>query len=193
MIGIRARNVGAARAEGMAELSRPTASRAPAASWLVTTAADTVVLPGRPRRQLSYANRGRDVVLGIVEVADWGEHPPHAPAVFDARNEFGAGPHPHVHGANLGIWASAYLAAAGSGCWRTAEDHALLAAATEAGRPVVHASAISVRISGRRRRGPRRVQPPAGRPPRCRTRGPSAVRPGRVAATRRLALGQPAA
>ena len=156
VIGIRARNVGAARAEGMAELLRLTASRAPAASWLATTDANTVVPPGWLRRQLSYANRGWDVVLGTVEVADWGEHPPHVPAAFDALYEFGAGPHPHVHGANLGIRASAYLAAGGFRPLRTAEDHALLAAATEAGCPVVHASDISVRTSGRRQaRAPR--------------------------------------
>ena len=156
VIGIRARNVGAARAEGMAELLRLTASRAPAAIWLATTDANTVVPPGWLRRQLSYANRGWDVVLGTVEVADWGEHPLHVPAAFDALYEFGAGPHPHVHGANLGIRASAYLAAGGFKPLRTAEDHALLAAATEAGCPVVHASDISVRTSGRRQaRAPR--------------------------------------
>ena len=93
VIGIRARNVGAARAAGMAELLRLTAGRDPAAIWLATTDANTVVPPGWLRRQLSYANRGWDVVLGTVEVADWDEHPPHVPAAFDARYEFEAGPH----------------------------------------------------------------------------------------------------
>ena len=68
----------------------------------------------------------------------------------DALYESGAGPHPHVHGANLGIRASAYLAAGGFRPLRTAEDHALLAAATEAGCPVVQASDITVQTSGRR-------------------------------------------
>lgn len=150
VIGIRARNVGAARAAGMAELLRLTAARAPAAVWLATTDADTVVPPGWLERQLRYAERGWDVVLGTVAVADWDGHPPHVPSAFHARYDFGAGPHPHVHGANLGIRASAYLAAGGFRPLRTAEDHALLAAATEAGCPVVQAGDITVQTSGRR-------------------------------------------
>jgi GT2 family glycosyltransferase len=150
VLSIRARNVGAARAAGMTELLRLTAGRDPAAFWLVTTDADTVVPPGWLRRQLSYAARGWDVVLGTVEVTDWDEHPPHVPAAFDALYEFEAGPHPHVHGANLGIRASAYLTAGGFRPLRTAEDHALLAAATEAGCPVVQASDLTVQTSGRR-------------------------------------------
>ncbi len=156
VIGIRGRNVGAARAAGMAELLRLTAGPDRAAIWLATTDADTIVPSGWLCRQLSYAGRGWDVVLGTVEVADWDEHPAHVPAAFDARYEFGAGPHPHVHGANLGIRASAYLAAGGFRPLRTAEDHALLATATEAGCAVVHAGDISVRTSGRRQaRAPR--------------------------------------
>ena len=156
VISIRARNVGAARAAGMTELLRLSAGRDPAAVWLATTDANTVVPPGWLRCQLSYAGRGWDVVLGTVEVADWDEHPPHVPAAFDALYEFGAGPHPHVHGANLGIRASAYLAAGGFRPLRTAEDHALLAAATEAGCPVVQASDLTVQTSGRRQaRAPR--------------------------------------
>jgi glycosyltransferase involved in cell wall biosynthesis len=150
VLSIRARNVGAVRAAGMTELLRLTAGRDPAAFWLATTDADTVVPPGWLRRQLSYAARGWDVVLGTVEVTDWDEHPPHVPAAFDALYEFGAGPHPHVHGANLGIRASAYLTVGGFRPLRTAEDHALLAAATEAGCPVVQASDLTVQTSGRR-------------------------------------------
>ena len=129
---------------------RLAAGRDPAAVWLATTDADTVVPPGWLRRQLRYAERGWDVVLGTVAVADWEEHPPHVPAAFEAMYDHGGGPHPHVHGANLGIRASAYLAAGGFRPLPTAEDHALLAAATEAGCPVVQAGDIIVRTSGRR-------------------------------------------
>lgn len=55
-----------------------------------------------------------------------------------------------MHGANLGIRASAYLAAGGFRPLRTAEDHMLLAAATEAGCAVVQARDITVETSGRR-------------------------------------------
>lgn len=150
VIRIRARNVGAARAAGMTELLRLTAGRDPAATWLATTDADTVVPPGWLRRQLEYADAGWDMVLGTVAVADWDEHPPHVPALFDARYAFGPGPHPHVHGANLGIRASAYRAAGGFRPLRTAEDHALRAAATEAGGLVLQAGDIAVETSARR-------------------------------------------
>jgi glycosyltransferase involved in cell wall biosynthesis len=151
VIAIGARNVGAARAAGMTELLRLTAGVDPSAVWLATTDADTVVPPGWLERQLSYADQGWDVVLGTVAVADWDGHPAHVPAAFDALYEFGDGPHQHVHGANLGIRASAYLAAGGFRSLRTAEDHALLAAATEAGCSVLQASDIIVQTSARRR------------------------------------------
>jgi len=150
VISIRAHRVGAARAAGMTELMRLASASDPARVWLATTDADTVVPPGWLRRQLEYANAGFDVVLGTVTVTDWDGHPPHAPIAFAERYAFGAGPHPHVHGANLGIRASAYLASGGFRPLRTAEDHALLAAATQAGCPVVQASDITVDTSGRR-------------------------------------------
>jgi Glycosyl transferase family 2 len=150
VIGIRARNVGAARAAGLAELLRRTAGTDPAAVWLATTDADTVVPPGWLPRQLSHAAQGWDMVLGTVTVTDWTGHPPQTPVVFAAMYEFGPGPHPHVHGANLGIRASAYLAAGGFKPLPTAEDHALMAAATEAGCRVLQASDIPVETSARR-------------------------------------------
>ena len=156
VISIGTRNVGAARAAGMAELLRLTVTADPATTWLATTDADTVVPPGWLRRQLEYAEAGWDVVLGTVAVTDWDGHPPHVPTAFEALYQYGEGPHPHVHGANLGIRASAYLAVGGFQSLRTAEDHALLAAATEAGCPVLQASDISVQTSARRQaRAPR--------------------------------------
>ena len=156
MTGIRARNVGAARAAGHGRAAAADGGYRPAAVWLATTDADTVVPPGWLRRQLRYASQGWDVVLGTVTVTDWDGHPPHTPAAFAALYEFGDGPHPHVHGANLGIRASAYLAAGGFRSLRTAEDHALLAAVTEAGCPVLQASDITVETSARRQaRAPR--------------------------------------
>ncbi len=154
VIAIRDRNVGAARAAGMAELLRPASIAArtwtdPAAVWLATTDADTVVPPGWLDRQIRYARQGWDVVLGTVAVADWDGHPAHVPAAFRARYEFG-GPHPHVHGANLGVRGSAYLAAGGFRPLRTAEDHALVAAAIAAGCAVLPAADLTVRTSSRR-------------------------------------------
>jgi len=150
VIGIGARSVGAARAAGMAELLRLTVGPEPASVWLATTDADTVVPPRWLQRQVEYADQGWDVVLGTVTVADWSEHPPHVPAAFAARYGSGDGPHPHVHGANIGIRASAYRAAGGFRPLRTAEDHALLAAVAEAGCSVLRAGDVAVETSGRR-------------------------------------------
>jgi glycosyltransferase involved in cell wall biosynthesis len=150
VVTIRARSVGAARAAGMTELLRLTAGSDPAAVWLATTDADTVVPPGWLQRQLACADQGWDVVLGTVTIADWSEHPPHVPAAFAARYQSGARPHPHVHGANLGIRALAYLAAGGFRSLRTAEDHALVAAAARAGCSVLRAGDIPVQTSARR-------------------------------------------
>ncbi len=150
VISIRARNVGAARAAGMTELLRLLTGCHPAATWLATTDADSVVPPGWLRRQLEYADAGGDVVLGTVSVTDWDGHPAHVPDAFAERYAFGPGPHPHVHGANLGIRASAYCAAGGFRSLRTAEDRALLAAATEVGCAVLQASDIAVETSARR-------------------------------------------
>jgi hypothetical protein len=150
VIGIRARSVGAARAAGMRELLRLTAGRDPAAIWLATTDADTVVPPTWLQRQVAHADRDWDVVLGTISVTDWSEHPPHVPAAFAARYDFGDRPHPHVHGANIGIRASAYLAAGGFRPLRTAEDHALLAAAAEADCSILSAGDITAETSARR-------------------------------------------
>jgi glycosyltransferase involved in cell wall biosynthesis len=150
VIRIGARRVGAARAAGMRELLRLTAGWDPAAVWLATTDADTIVPPDWLWRQLRYADRGWDVVLGTVTVADWEDHPAQVPAAFAARYEFGDRPHPHVHGANFGIRASAYLAAGGFRPLATAEDHALLADATQAGCLILQANDIPVQTSARR-------------------------------------------
>ena len=135
VVHIEARSVGAARAAGFAE---------------ATTDADTIVPPAWLRRQARYAARGFDLVLGTVTVRHWAGHPPHVAVAFAERYHSGPGPHPHVHGANLGIGASAYRAAGGFRDLRTAEDHALLAAATQAGCRILRAGDVSVETSARR-------------------------------------------
>ena len=152
VISLCARRVGAARAAGMAEVLRLTAGAGLdlAAIWLATTDADTVVPAGWLQRQVAHADQGWDVVLGTVTVADWSEHPPHTPAAFAARYASGDRPHPHVHGANLGIRASAYRAAGGFPPLRSAEDHALMAAVAEAGCSVLRADDVTVETSARR-------------------------------------------
>ncbi|MBW8482437.1 glycosyltransferase [Actinomadura parmotrematis] len=140
VVEIAARNVGAARAAGAAELLRR------GARWIATTDADTVVPPDWTDAQLACAARGWDAVAGSVTVLDWQGRPGWLPGAFAAR--YGG---PGVHGANLGCSARAYRAAGGFRPLRTGEDRALVAALEAAGRRVLHTTEISVVTSARRR------------------------------------------
>jgi glycosyltransferase involved in cell wall biosynthesis len=149
VLEIRARQVGTARATGFAAALRQTHGIDPSQVWLATTDADTLVPSHWLARQLSYAEAGWDAVLGTVTVTDWSGHPRHVPDAFAARYAHGADSHPHVHGANLGVRASAYLAAGGFTAVGTGEDHALVAALEAAGQPIARSTDIAVQTSAR--------------------------------------------
>ena len=155
VLAIEARNVGTARAAGVAEVLRRTGPVDPATVWLATTDADTLVPPGWLTRQLSYAEDGWDAVVGTITVNDWRQYPAEVPPLFQqlyrTASPAGGAAHPHVHGANLGFSAAAYLAAGGFGPARTAEDHALVNALAAAGRRVLRTTTVSVVTSARRR------------------------------------------
>ena len=158
VLDIQARSVGAARAAGVGEVLRRTGPLDPACVWLATTDADTLVPPCWLTRQLRYAEGGWDAVVGTVTVTDWRQYPAELPPLFARLYDTGgtdtpAGStgHPHVHGANLGFSAAAYLAAGGFGPARTAEDHALVSALASAGRQVLRTTTVSVVTSARRR------------------------------------------
>jgi glycosyltransferase involved in cell wall biosynthesis len=156
VLQIGARSVGAAREAGMAEVLRATRHLDPAAVWLATTDADTLVPPTWLAQQVRYADQGWDAVVGTVTVTDWTGHPPEVPPRYAERYGNGEGAHPHVHGANLGFTALAYLAAGGFGSRPTAEDHALVEALDAAGRRILRTTRVSVVTSARRRgRAPR--------------------------------------
>lgn len=154
---IQARCVGTARAAGVRDVLRRTRHIDPGRVWLATTDADTLVPPEWLSQQLHYAARGWDAVVGTVKVTDWSEHPPSLPSLFHQHYRTGSrGTHPHVHGANLGFTARAYLEAGGFPPSRTAEDHALVAALTAADRRVLRTTEINVLTSARRQaRAPR--------------------------------------
>lgn len=115
--------------------------------WLANTDADSRVPENWLVRQLELAAGGADVVLGSVEpdahgmrhdlVARW--HARHALA----EN------HPHVHGANLGVRASAYLAAGGFPAIDRDEDQALVVRLREGGAAIVSTDTTRVLTSGR--------------------------------------------
>jgi glycosyltransferase involved in cell wall biosynthesis len=150
VVSIGARNVGAARAAGANEVLRQAVHLDPADIWLATTDADTTVPASWLRQQARYASQGWDAVAGTVRVADWSGYQPGTRAQFRERYDNGTGPHSHVHGANLGVRASAYLAAGGFPAVPTAEDHGLVAALTAGGSRVLRTRTLSVVTSARR-------------------------------------------
>lgn len=156
VVTIGARNVGAARAAGVREVLRRTRHLDPADVWLATTDADTVVPAGWLRQHARYASQGWDAVAGTIRVADWSGYQPGTRALFGDRYGGGTGPHSHVHGANLGFRAAAYLMAGGFPAVPTAEDHAFVAALTTGGSRVLRTRALPVVTSARRQsRAPR--------------------------------------
>jgi glycosyltransferase involved in cell wall biosynthesis len=136
---IEARNVGMARAHG--------AQRALAlgARWLAFTDADSTVADDWLARQLDCC---ADAVCGVIGVHDWS---PHIGAV---REHFGriytdADGHRHIHGANLGVSARAYLQAGGFPPLETSEDVALVDALIRTGAHIEWSAAPRVVTSAR--------------------------------------------
>jgi hypothetical protein len=84
--------------------------------------------------------------VGTVRVVDWSGHQPATRSMFRDYYDGRDGPHPHVHGANLGFRA-AYLRAGGFPDIPTAEDHALVASLVADGNRVLRTRAV---ISARR-------------------------------------------
>jgi glycosyltransferase involved in cell wall biosynthesis len=136
---IEARNVGMARAHG--------AERALAlgARWLAFTDADTTVADDWLARQLDCC---ADAVCGVIGVHDWS---PHIGAV---REHFGrtytdADGHRHIHGANLGVSAKAYVRAGGFPPLESSEDVALVEALIANGARIEWSAAPRVVTSAR--------------------------------------------
>jgi hypothetical protein len=150
VVTIAARNVGAARAAGVREVLQLTRNLDPASVWLATTDADSLVPPSWLRQQVQYADRGWDAVVGIVRVADWAGHLPATSSSFSDYYGRDDGPHPHVHGANLGFRAEAYLKAGGFPYVPTAEDHALVASMAVHGSRVLRTRMVTVLTSARK-------------------------------------------
>jgi glycosyltransferase involved in cell wall biosynthesis len=153
VVSISARSAGAARAAGVREVLRRTRHLDPANVWLATTDADTLVPACWLRQQARHASQGWDAIVGTIQVADWSGYPAGTRSLFRERYEGVdnvTGQHGHVHGANLGFRASAYLAAGGFPDLPTAEDHALVAALAGAGSRVLRTRALPVTTSARR-------------------------------------------
>ena len=120
-VQVACRQVGTARAAGAARLLDA------GARWLAFTDADTRVTPDWLVQQLAL---GVDVVCGTVAVDDWSPHAAHGPQLeaHFYRTYTDRDGHRHIHGANLGVSASAYRSAGGFAPVACHEDVLLVAA-----------------------------------------------------------------
>lgn len=141
--------VGAARAAGVAALLE---DHDPTRTWIATTDADSRVPPGWLEHHLDLAAAGADAVVGTIVL------PPGATRGHSAwwrhyqRGVDGAS-HRHVHGANLGLHASAYDSVGGFAPLAVHEDADLVRRMVAAGHRVVwtteHPVVTSARLVGR--------------------------------------------
>ncbi|HEX7356053.1 MAG TPA: glycosyltransferase family 2 protein [Mycobacteriales bacterium] len=142
------RNVGAARAFGFAGAQEPDV-------WLATTDADSRVAPDWLTAQLHLADSGADAVLGVIDVDDWSAHRPGIREAFlrlyDGTERGRTGQHRHVHGASLGVRASAYRRVGGFAPLAVGEDRDLADRLdAEPGLTVVRSTAVRATTSARR-------------------------------------------
>ncbi|CAN5835670.1 glycosyltransferase family 2 protein [soil metagenome] len=144
------RNVGTARASGVAA-ALGASSMAPAQhTWLASTDADTVVPPDWLDHQLDQADAGFVAVAGVVRVDSFVDHPMGTESVFAARYAIEPGvAHTHVHGANIGARADAYLRAGGWEALGLAEEHDLWRRLRAAGERCLATTTLWVTTSGR--------------------------------------------
>ncbi|QLQ34916.2 glycosyltransferase [Micromonospora robiginosa] len=149
VVTVRARNVGRARAAGMAHALR----HGPQDLWLATTDADSRV----PRRwggwHLRHGRAGTDLLVGTVRVHDWAPRSEQVRTRFETRYRQGLTDtgHRHVHGANLGCAATAYERLGGFADLRHGEDHDLVDRGRRRALRVVADATCPVRTSARRR------------------------------------------
>lgn len=119
--------------------------------WLANTDADCIVPEDWLSLQLSLAQREHTAVAGIVDVDNYEEHQSSVKQLFRQTYLLHPdGTHPHVHGANLGIRADAYVRAGGWAPKASAEDHDLWQRLKGVGERQVSDVRLTVLTSGRR-------------------------------------------
>lgn len=148
LVSITAGRVGIARGTGIDRLLTNRVEPDAAMVWIANTDADSTVPPGWLSDQVRFASQGADVVVGTVRPD---------PADLTAeqnetwlRSHVRGRPNGHVHGANLGIRASVYVAAGGFDPVAEHEDNLLIARLRAAGAAVVASDEVEVHTSGRR-------------------------------------------
>jgi glycosyltransferase involved in cell wall biosynthesis len=139
VIPIHKRNVGAARASGAST------ALAQGARWLSFTDADTTVAGDWLVQQL---RRHTDVVCGVISVEDWTGHSDAVRQNF-VDTYCDANGHRHIHGANLGLTASAYRRVGGFQPHTSNEDVALVEALIGVGATISWSAEARVVTSAR--------------------------------------------
>lgn len=110
--------------------------------WVATTDADTVVPADWLFWHAAHWSKGDDAVAGVVDLLD---DDAEVRAVFGRHYVLSDDSHGHVHGANLGVRADAYLEVGGLPPVDLAEDHALWNALRKGG--FVCRSSVSLRVA----------------------------------------------
>ena len=119
--------------------------------WLANTDADCEVPVTWLLDQMRLAQQGYAAVAGIIDVDCFAEHMPVVESRFRVTYKIHPdGTHPHVHGANLGVRADAYLLAGGWNPLETAEDHDLWRRLRACTGPHLSDARLQVLTSGRR-------------------------------------------
>jgi cellulose synthase/poly-beta-1,6-N-acetylglucosamine synthase-like glycosyltransferase len=120
------RSAGAARQLGVAAVLRHFNNVPSSTIWLANTDADSHVPADWLQRHLQFAQDGDIAVAGIVELEINSSEAQRAEEALRPIYQFADdGSHSHVHGANLGVRADAYLAVGGWSHLPLAEDHCL--------------------------------------------------------------------
>jgi len=150
VIECRARSPGTARRLGAGAALGYFRRHDRARLWLANTDADTQVPADWIARQLQLADRGMTAVAGIVQLLDEPDGAaPLAHVLFNDYEIAANGSHSHVHGANLGVRADAYLDAGGWSHRTVAEDHCLWGRLRRRGWPMTASASSVVHTSGR--------------------------------------------
>ncbi len=147
-LSVQRRCVGAARADGVAEVRTLLAPVPEDRLWLATTDADSAVPSNWLVHQIELAEAGAEAVLGIVAVDSWDGRAPDVRAAWAAGYVAQDGHH-HVHGANLGLRADVYREAGGFSALPLHEDVELIRSLPSGSR-VVRTAGAPVRTSARR-------------------------------------------
>ena len=143
-------NVGVARHAGFLAVLADLETLGVEGVWLATTDADSNVPEPWLSHQTAQRARGIEGWAGTVTVEDWTDRPFALRASFQHHYHVKREKVGHVHGANMGFSAAAYLQAGGFPPLATAEDHGLWARLIHVGARTIQDPTCPVVTSARR-------------------------------------------